>query len=186
MFTVTSALPNLSTVASSVSSLEGRTRLSYTRRSLPNAPDGYTPKASSCPSTKPAVRSAGTGLSKSESAWLEARRNQTLPVMSDFLSSLNISGFDVAGYFKNHSQRSIWSLPNIGIAVSGGGLRATFNGAGGLQAFDSREEDSGGFGGLLQSATYLSALSGGGWLVGSIFVSYGFSSLALLLTLEGE
>ena len=93
-----------------------------------------------------------------------------MPAMSDFLSSLNIIGFDASGYLKNHSQ-SISSLPNIGIAVSGGGLRATFNGAGGLQAFDSREESSGGLGGLLQSSTYISALSGGGWLVGSVFVS---------------
>lgn len=48
------------------------------------------------------------------------------------------------------------------------------NPAGALQAFDSREENSttrGHLGGLLQSSTYLAGLSGGGWLVGSIFVN---------------
>lgn len=48
------------------------------------------------------------------------------------------------------------------------------NSAGALRAFDSREENStttGHLGGLLQSSTYLAGLSGGGWLVGSIFVN---------------
>ncbi|KAF7550505.1 hypothetical protein G7Z17_g5662 [Cylindrodendrum hubeiense] len=47
------------------------------------------------------------------------------------------------------------------------------NGAGALSAFDIRTEssvDTGHLGGLLQSATYLSGLSGGSWLVGSLFV----------------
>lgn len=48
------------------------------------------------------------------------------------------------------------------------------NPAGAIQAFDSREQNStaaGHLGGLLQSSTYLAGLSGGGWLVGSIFVN---------------
>ena len=48
------------------------------------------------------------------------------------------------------------------------------NGAGALKAFDSRTDNStseGQLGGLLQSATYLSGLSGGGWLVGSIYIN---------------
>lgn len=48
------------------------------------------------------------------------------------------------------------------------------NGAGALSAFDSRTENStspGHLGGLLQSATYLSGLSGGGWLVGSLYMN---------------
>jgi lysophospholipase len=46
------------------------------------------------------------------------------------------------------------------------------DGAGFLAAADNRTENStapGQIGGLLQSSTYLSSLSGGGWLVGSIF-----------------
>lgn len=93
--------------------------------------------------------------------------------MSDFLSRLNIAGFDAAAYIKNHAQNAS-ALPNVAIAVSGGGYRAMLNGGGVVKAFDSREENStaaGHLGGLLQSATYLAGLSGGGWLVGSIFVN---------------
>lgn len=55
---------------------------------------------------------------------------------------------------------------------------------GALQAFDSREENStnaGHLGGLLQSSTYLAGLSGGGWLVGSIFLN-NFTTISELLT----
>lgn len=48
------------------------------------------------------------------------------------------------------------------------------NGAGVLAAFDSRTPNStntGHLGGLLQSATYLSGLSGGSWLVGSLYMN---------------
>ena len=54
---------------------------------------------------------------------------------------------------------------------------------GALQAFDSREDNSnssGHLGGLLQSSTYLAGLSGGGWLVGSIFLN-NFTSITGLL-----
>lgn len=46
------------------------------------------------------------------------------------------------------------------------------NGAGIISAFDSREDNAtvaGHLGGVLQSATYLAGLSGGSWLVGSIY-----------------
>jgi len=65
------------------------------------------------------------------------------------------------------------ALPTLGIAVSGGGYRALMNGAGVLSAFDERSSgstDESGVGGVLQSATYLSGLSGGSWLVGSVYV----------------
>jgi lysophospholipase len=53
------------------------------------------------------------------------------------------------------------------------------NGAGFLSAADNRTENStnvGGIGGLLQATTYLAGLSGGGWLVGSIYTN-NFSSV---------
>lgn len=91
--------------------------------------------------------------------------------MKDLLTRMNITGFDANSYINSH-QNNVSALPNIGIAMSGGGWRALNNGAGALAAFDSRVENttnSGQLGGLLQSATYLTGLSGGGWLVGSIF-----------------
>jgi len=93
--------------------------------------------------------------------------------MKDLLSRINITGFDAASYIEQNSGNAS-ALPNIAIAVSGGGYRALMNGGGALQAFDSRTENSktaGHLGGLLQSSTYLAGLSGGGWLVGSIFMN---------------
>ncbi|KAA8641268.1 Lysophospholipase 1 [Aspergillus tanneri] len=69
---------------------------------------------------------------------------------------------------------SISNIPNIAIAVSGGGYRAMTSGAGALKAFDSRTDNStakGQLGDLLRSATCVSGLSGGGWLLGSIVVN---------------
>jgi lysophospholipase len=91
--------------------------------------------------------------------------------MSDLLSRVNITGFDAAGYINTH-RNNVSALPNIGIAASGGGYRAMLNGAGALAAFDSRTDNAnttGHLGGLLQSATYLAGLSGGSWLVGSLY-----------------
>ena len=102
--------------------------------------------------------------------------------MQDLLARLNITGFDAQTYFSNN-QGNLSTLPNIALAVSGGGYRACLNGGGAVQAFDSREDNStaaGHLGGLLQSATYLAGLSGGGWLVGSIYVN-NFTTISGLL-----
>ena len=93
--------------------------------------------------------------------------------MKNLLGRLNISNFNAQQYIQNHSKNAS-ALPNIGIAVSGGGWRALLNGAGAIEAFDSRTPKSttpGHLGGLLQSSTYLAGLSGGSWLVGSIFMN---------------
>lgn len=103
--------------------------------------------------------------------------------MRTFLARMNISGFDATSYI-NEFQNNASALPNIGIAVSGGGYRALMNGAGFLAAADDRTINStnaGGIGGLLQSATYLAGLSGGGWLVGSIYAN-NFSTVQDLQT----
>lgn len=93
--------------------------------------------------------------------------------MRNLLGRLNISGFDAAAYITSNAKNTT-ALPNVAIAFSGGGYRALLNGAGALQAFDNRETNSttsGHLGGLLQASTYVAGLSGGSWLVGSIFVS---------------
>ena len=102
--------------------------------------------------------------------------------MRDLLGRLNISGFDAESYI-NKNAKNASALPNIAIAFSGGGYRACMSGGGGFQAFDSREVNSTGaghLGGLLQSSTYVAGLSGGGWLVGSIFVN-NFTTITGLL-----
>ena len=93
--------------------------------------------------------------------------------MRDFLVRANIAGFDAGAYIDRHRNNAS-SLPNIAISFSGGGYRALLNGAGALSAMDGRTpgaKNSGHLGGLLQSSTYVSALSGGGWLIGSIYAN---------------
>ncbi|KAI0268896.1 phospholipase B [Gloeopeniophorella convolvens] len=65
------------------------------------------------------------------------------------------------------------SYPKIGIAISGGGYRAAQYGAGVLSGLDARNESAkaAGTGGLLQVASYVSALSGGSWLTGSLYTN---------------
>lgn len=113
------------------------------------------------------------GLSEAETTWLESRRPQAIASTQQFLTRLNITGFDAATYFSTHASNTS-ALPNIAIAASGGGYRALMNGAGALAAFDNRTTNAtatGQLGGLLQSATYLAGLSGGSWLVGSLYAN---------------
>ncbi|KAK4112865.1 hypothetical protein N656DRAFT_708955 [Canariomyces notabilis] len=142
-------------------------------RARPDAPSGsYAPAVVPCPAEKPSIRRANT-LSKRETDWLAKRRANTVDPMIQFLNRAAIEGFDAEAYIKN-AAAGVRDLPNIGIAISGGGYRALMNGAGFLSAADSRipgTTDKGGIGGLLQASTYLAGLSGGGWLVSSLYAN---------------
>ncbi|KAK4239904.1 lysophospholipase catalytic domain-containing protein [Achaetomium macrosporum] len=150
-------------------------------RARPDAPSGgYAPAQVPCPNEKPTIRRANT-LSKSETDWLAKRRPNTVDPMIEFLTRANIDGFDAEAYIRRVAS-DVKDLPNIGIAVSGGGYRALMNGAGFVAAADSRTPGStgnGGIGGLLQASTYLAGLSGGGWLVSSIYAN-NFSTVTTL------
>lgn len=151
------------------------------RRAAPDSPSGdYAPATVDCPDEKPTIRSAGN-LSTSEREWLEIRRPKTIDPMVRFFENSGLTDFDAAGFVNDNAQ-NFSVVPNIGIAVSGGGYRALMNGAGFLAAADSRtpgSTDAGGIGNLLQATTYLAGLSGGGWLVGSMFAN-NFSSVVQL------
>lgn len=102
--------------------------------------------------------------------------------MGHLLGRLNIGDLDAQTYI-NKDADNILNLPNIAITASDGGYRAMLNGAGAVAAFDSRTENSTGpgqLGGLLQSATYFSGLSGGSRLVGSIYIN-NFTSIQAIL-----
>lgn len=151
------------------------------KRVVADAPNGYVPTAVDCPSTRPVVRSAAD-LSEQEQDWLEKRRPNTIDPLRAFLTRINITGFD-AGAYIDANRNNLTQIPNIGIALSGGGYRALMNGAGVLAAFDERTRNStspGHLGGLLQSATYTAGLSGGGWLVGSLSLN-NFTSVQAIL-----
>jgi len=141
-------------------------------RGTPQAPNGYAPAAVDCPSTRPSIRQGDT-LSQNEVNWLPLRRNATIPAMQDLLRRIDIPDFSSDEYM-NQVRNNVSALPNIGLAISGGGYRAMLNGAGALAAWDNRTTNATGqgqLGGLLQASTYLSALSGGGWLVGSLYMN---------------
>ncbi|KAL4908707.1 hypothetical protein BDW74DRAFT_187287 [Aspergillus multicolor] len=164
---VAAAAAGIANAASLVSGSAG-----VTVRALPDAPDGYTPKEVSCPSTKPTIRDADN-LSEHETEWLKVRRKATLAPMKELLGRLDLGAFDASAYIDKHSS-NVNNIPNIAVALSGGGYRAMTNGAGALKAFDARTENAtatGHLGGLLQSSTYVSGLSGGSWLVGSMFAN---------------
>ncbi|GLB40375.1 putative cytoplasmic phospholipase A2, catalytic subunit [Lyophyllum shimeji] len=62
-------------------------------------------------------------------------------------------------------------FPKVGMAIPGGGMRAALYGAGCLNGLDARNDTAkaAGTGGLLQVTSYLSGLSGGSWITGSLF-----------------
>ncbi|CCM03811.1 uncharacterized protein FIBRA_05960 [Fibroporia radiculosa] len=73
-------------------------------------------------------------------------------------------------YSGNFDALSAADMPNVGLSLSGGDLRAALFNVAALHAFDSRNETSVamGLGGLLQSSTYITALSGGSYISTSL------------------
>lgn len=141
------------------------------QKAVPNAPDGYAPSRVSCPATRPSIRTA-TALSAEETAWLPRRGNNTISALKAILSRANISDIDTNAYIDNIVSNGS-AVPQIGITISGGGYRVLMNSAGATAAFDNRTVNSVGEGqlsGILQAAMYLSGLSGGSWLVGSLYM----------------
>ena len=157
----------------------------FVRRGLLDGTNPYAPQTIDCPSPTPSIRNA-TSLSEGEISWIQTRRNKTIEPMIEFLNHINITGFDSTEYVNRHRQ-SPANLPNIGIAVSGGGYRAMLSGAGAVAAFDSTNTaaTAGGLGGLLQSATYISGLSGGSWLLGSLY-SKPSTSVQTLMSMKSQ
>lgn len=127
----------------------------------------YAPKSTECPST-PILREA-SNISQKEDDYIRQRYVKTNKKLITFLNDVaNLSDFDAEEFLTN-ADRNI----TIGLAFSGGGYRAMLSGAGSLLALDDRFQDLSktALGGLLQSSTYITGLSGGSWLVGSLAVN---------------
>jgi len=105
-----------------------------------------------CPST-PLVRAAN-GISSSESSYINQRYTKASTALTAFLKSTNATFCP-------------WKLPVVALTTSGGGYRSLLTGAGVIQAFDSRDSQTG-VSGLFQGLTYEAGLSGGGWLLSSL------------------
>jgi lysophospholipase len=109
--------------------------VSVKSRALPNAPNGYAPVHVDCPTARPSIRSAST-LSSGKTAWLDTRRIKTIPALKDVFSRVEINNFDASSYIDSYASNVI-DLPNIAIAISGGGMCAFLYGAGTLNASHS-------------------------------------------------
>ena len=156
-------------------------------RAVSDAPSGgYAPALVDCPTDRPKVRDASS-LSADETRWLDLRRNNTIDPLRQFLGRMNITDFDASAYIQANRNNAS-ALPNVGIAFSGGGYRALMNGAGAMAAFDDRTPNAtntGQLGGLLQASNYVAGLSGGSWLVGSIFIN-NFTTIGALQASAGS
>lgn len=105
------------------------------------------------------MAATNTKLSNGELNYINRRRNSTQSHIAECLQRWNIS-------------TNLKDDITIGIAVSGGGYRAMFTGAGVLSAFDERTPGSHiHMGGLLQASTYLTGISGGLWIVMSNYLN---------------
>ncbi|KAG5419832.1 PLB2 [Candida metapsilosis] len=138
--------------------------LSYAN-SVVTASDGYAPVKVKCPGGK-LTRPASTGLNENELAYMGSRYPIAKKNLAKYLHSTMSNEFGVDSFLAKAD-------PTIGIAFSGGGYRALLTGAGEYAALDERIHVShgAGLGGILQSSSYISGLSGGAWLVGSIVSS---------------
>jgi lysophospholipase len=114
---------------------------------------GYAPVVGGCPNNA-LVRPASDGIGANEQTYFKARKTQADISLKSWLSSLNFTA-DATDY------------PSVGLTISGGGYRAMLEGGGVVQAFDSRDSETG-VSGIFQSLTYSAGLSGGAWLLSSI------------------
>lgn len=128
--------------------------------------DLYVPFSVECSSNSTLTRKANS-LSESEESWIKGRDAVTNPALIDWLSNSNLTDFDASSFLSNTTIR-------VATAFSGGGYRAMLCGAGQVAALDNRTNnstESGHMGGFLQASSYISGLSGGNWLLGSMVVN---------------
>ncbi|KAF5389496.1 hypothetical protein D9757_004325 [Collybiopsis confluens] len=119
-------------------------------------------------------------LNPKEAAYVETRLNTTISqAWDDWLGDSSQLGYNTSSFLGN--------FPKIGIAIPGGGLRAAQYGAAALSGLDARNSSakSAGTGGLLQVTSYLSGLSGGAWITGSLFFN-NFPTLSELVFGNGQ
>jgi lysophospholipase len=112
--------------------------------------NSYAPEDAYC---EPNLVRPAEGLNRREVEYVAARKQKADVALAAWLKK--------QGNFKTDS------LPTVGFASSGGGMRAMYLSAGVIQAFDDRES-TGSLAGLYQAFTYHAGLSGGSWLVASL------------------
>ncbi|KAJ3194044.1 Lysophospholipase 1 [Irineochytrium annulatum] len=130
----------------------------------------YTPRRVKCPEDEPIIRPVPFGaqsISTEEEDWVENRDEQVRTSWKAYLERVNLEDFDVDAYVAKKK------LPRVAVTFSGGGSRALLVGGGVIRAMDDRipESRQSGTGGILQLSTYISGLSGGSFLIGSMYTT---------------
>ncbi|KAG6917429.1 hypothetical protein DXG01_002515 [Tephrocybe rancida] len=104
-------------------------------------------------------------LHPEETAYISERANSVLPdAWQSWLGGNEDGhGYNLSAFEGNY--------PKIGMAIPGGGLRSALYGAACISGLDARDDSAkaAGTGGLLQVTSYLSGLSGGSWVTGSMY-----------------
>jgi lysophospholipase len=100
-------------------------------------------------------------LGQKEADYIAQKAAKSTDLWKTYLAGVGLADFDVAN-FTTPNPVAGETVPNIGIAMSGGGIRALIGGAGILDAFDNRNPEAvdAGTGGILQLANYITGLSG--------------------------
>ncbi|KAH9810193.1 lysophospholipase catalytic domain-containing protein [Melampsora americana] len=147
-------------------------------KAIRNSPSGsYAPKKVICPEGLHVRQASIEGpLASQEEEYVASRAAQSIPIWKEYLSRVRLHDFSIEEFLKKaeaEGGKAGDTLPNIGLAFSGGGARATLVGASVLNALDSRNEEASmaRTGGVLQLSNYVAGLSGGSWLIGSWAVS---------------
>ncbi|EFP84852.2 uncharacterized protein PGTG_10323 [Puccinia graminis f. sp. tritici CRL 75-36-700-3] len=148
-------------------SLNGKVTSQVLTATLPS----YAPVSVECPANQQLLRLAGTPtgrnqtLSQAEANFLTGRKSVTAPLWREFFTNGpgKATGYQSTSLLAQNQQ----DWPVLGIAHSGGGLRASLYAAGVFQAFDTRSTSSP-VRGVCPLASYVTGLSGGSWLVASL------------------
>lgn len=126
----------------------------------------YSPYEITCPNEN--FTRDGDSISPREKEWVAARQKKTNEALAAYLARVGVDAHKEVFESKQP--------PNIAVALSGGGWRAFLGSAGALYAMDNRTAGEGALGGVLQSLTYLGALSGTSWIM-ALLALQGFPTI---------
>lgn len=129
---------------------------------------GYEPSFGACDASANFLREAA--VSENEQKWLQKRLANARVPLKEYLERVWTNYDDKSVITEMLDNEDVAKVPKIGIAVAGGGYVAMFAGAGMVAAMDDRTVGAKehGLGGILQASSYLSGLSGGSWMVGTL------------------
>lgn len=142
----------------------------------------YPPRGVGCPQNSgnsPIIRNpdvldsnGNSNLHLSEQAYIEKRWQKSNRAIRDFVARQNLQGMDLDSLFYDQGSKDKRNKINAAVAIPGGGYKAVMLGGGALQNMDGREKTSPGrLSGLLQGMSHMTGVSGGAWLVGSLYLN---------------